>query len=203
MEASVTATPGKTMGRTSVGKASGGSSESERSERLNAKRVLRALRPYAAIAPSIVILAVFWIYPIFEMGGLSLYEWNLVNPEKVFVGLQNYITLFQDVQFRQTLVSTLIYMVFTVGLSVVLGMLCALHLKRVSRRNRFLQAVIFSPYVISLASISILWLWIMNRDYGLLNQILSVFGVSPIDWLGDSRVALASLIAISVWKSVG
>ena len=72
MEASVTTTPGKTMGRMSVGKTSGGSSESKRSERLNAKRVLRALRPYAAIAPSIAILAVFWIYPLFERGGLSL-----------------------------------------------------------------------------------------------------------------------------------
>nr|WP_083580673.1 sugar ABC transporter permease [Parolsenella massiliensis] len=203
METSIAATPGKTTGHAGAGKASGNSSESRAGERLNAKKVLRALRPYAAIAPSIVILAAFWIYPIFEMGGLSLCEWNLVNPEKVFVGLQNYVTLFQDAQFRQTLVSTLIYMVFTVGLSVVLGMLCALHLKRASRRNRFLQAVIFSPYVISLASISLLWLWIMNRDYGLLNQILSVFGVSPVDWLGDARVALASLIAISVWKSVG
>ena len=108
MEASIAATPGKMAGRPSVGKASGNSSESKAGERLNAKKVLRALRPYAAIAPSIVILAAFWIYPIFEMGGLSLCEWNLVNPERVFVGLQNYVTLFQDVQFRQTLVSTLI-----------------------------------------------------------------------------------------------
>lgn len=167
------------------------------------RKLARKLRPYAVIAPSIIVLIVFWIYPIFEMGGLSLYEWNLVSPTRKFVGLQNFINLVQDLQFRQTLLNTLIYMVFTVGLSVGLGMLCALHLKEASRRNRFLQAVVFSPYVISLASVSLLWLWIMNKDYGLLNQILSAFGIVPVDWLGDSRVALGSLIAISVWKSVG
>ena len=137
------------------------------------------------------------------MGGLSLYEWNLVSPTRKFVGLQNFINLAQDLQFRQTLLNTLLYMVFTVGLSVGLGMLCALHLKEASRRNRFLQAVVFSPYVISLASVSLLWLWIMNKDYGLLNQVLAIFGIAPVDWLGDSHVALGSLIAISVWKSVG
>ena len=167
------------------------------------KKAMRTLRPYVVIAPSITVLTVFWIYPIFEMGRLSLYEWNLVNPTRTFVGLQNFANLAQDLQFRQTLLNTLIYMVFTVGLSVGLGMLCALHLKAASRRNRFLQAVVFSPYVISLASVSLLWLWIMNKDYGLLNQVLSALGMSPVDWLGDSRVALGSLIAISVWKSVG
>lgn len=167
------------------------------------RKLLHMLRPYLVIAPSIAVLAIFWIYPIFEMGGLSLFEWNLVNPTRTFVGLENFVNLAQDLQFRQTLLNTLIYMVFTVGLSVALGMLCALHLKEASRRNRFLQAVVFSPYVISLASVSLLWLWIMNKDYGLLNQILSVFGIAPVDWLGDSHVALGSLIAISVWKSVG
>lgn len=167
------------------------------------KKVMRRLRPYLVIAPSIIVLTVFWIYPIFEMGGLSLYEWNLVSPTRKFVGLQNFINLAQDLQFRQTLLNTLLYMVFTVGLSVGLGMLCALHLKEASGRNRFLQAVVFSPYVISLASVSLLWLWIMNKDYGLLNQVLAIFGIAPVDWLGDSHVALGSLIAISVWKSVG
>ena len=167
------------------------------------KKVMRRLRPYLVIAPSIIVLTVFWIYPIFEMGGLSLYEWNLVSPTRKFVGLQNFINLAQDLQFRQTLLNTLLYMVFTVGLSVGLGMLCALHLKEAGRRNRFLQAVVFSPYVISLASVSLLWLWIMNKDYGLLNQVLAIFGMAPVDWLGDSHVALGSLIAISVWKSVG
>ena len=168
-----------------------------------AKRILRMLRPYILVGPSAIVLIVFWIVPIFQMGGLSLFDWNLVNPQRTFVGLKNFAGLIQDTQFHQTLANTLIYMVFTVGLSVSLGMLVALHLKEATRRNRFLQAVVFSPYVISLASVSLLWLWIMNKDYGLLNQILAVFGISAIDWLGDPRYALGSLIAISVWKSIG
>ncbi len=168
-----------------------------------AKRVFEKMRPYILIGPSVIVLVVFWIVPIFQMGGLSLFDWNLVNPQRTFVGLQNFVDLLHDTQFHQTLANTLIYMVFTVGLSVSLGMLVALHLKAATRRNRFLQAVVFSPYVISLASVSLLWLWIMNKDYGLLNEILAVFGVNPIDWLGDPHYAMGSLIAISVWKSVG
>ena len=63
--------------------------------------------------------------------------------------------------------------------------------------------MIFSPYVVSLASVALLWMWIMNKDYGLLNSILGFFDIGAVDWLGDSHVALVSLILISVWKSVG
>ncbi len=160
-------------------------------------------KPYLFVAPAVVILAIFWVYPILNMGYLSLFKWDLISPKMKFVGLENFQTLFADQQFWQTFANTVIYTVFVVGLGVTLGLFVAVYLKEHTKTNGFIQAVIFSPYVVSLASVALLWMWIMNKDYGLLNSILGFFGIGAVDWLGDSHVALASLILISVWKSVG
>lgn len=160
-------------------------------------------KPYLFVAPAVVILAIFWVYPILNMGYLSLFKWDLISPKMQFVGLQNFQALFADQQFWQTFVNTVIYTLFVVGLGVTLGLFVAVYLKEHTKTNGFIQAVIFSPYVVSLASVALLWMWIMNKDYGLLNSILGFFDIGAVDWLGDSHVALVSLILISVWKSVG
>ena len=165
--------------------------------------IFTRIKPYLLIAPSLIVLAIFWIYPIFNMGYLSLFKWDLIYPKMKLVGLANFHNLFSDPSFWQTLANTLIYTVFVVGIGVGLGLAIATYLRAHTRTNGFLQAVIFSPYVVSLASVALLWLWIMNKDYGLLNSVLNVFGMQAVDWLGDRNVALASLILISVWKSVG
>ena len=167
------------------------------------RRVLGAAKPYLIVAPAIAILLVFWVYPIFNMGYLSLFKWDLISPKMKFVGLDNFAAILADAQFWQTVSSTLIYTLFVVGFGVGLGMLVAVYLYERTKTNGFLQAVVFSPYVVSLASVALLWLWIMNKDFGLLNSLLAAVGLGPVDWLGDPRVALASLILISVWKSVG
>lgn len=160
-------------------------------------------KPCLFVAPAVVILAIFWVYPILNMGYLSLFKWDLISPKMQFVGLQNFQALFADQQFWQTFVNTVIYTLFVVGLGVTLGLFVAVYLKEHTKTNGFIQAVIFSPYVVSLASVALLWMWIMNKDYGLLNSILGFFDIGAVDWLGDSHVALVSLILISVWKSVG
>lgn len=169
----------------------------------SARHAAAKAKPYLFVAPAVVILAIFWVYPILNMGYLSLFKWDLISPKMKFVGLENFQTLFADQQFWQTFANTVIYTVFVVGLGVTLGLFVAVYLKEHTKTNGFIQAVIFSPYVVSLASVALLWMWIMNKDYGLLNSILGFLGIDAVDWLGDSHVALASLILISVWKSVG
>ncbi|MCB6346484.1 carbohydrate ABC transporter permease [Enterocloster lavalensis] len=160
-------------------------------------------KPYLLIAPSIVLLCVFCIYPIFSIISLSFYQWDMVTPFKKFVGLENFITLLGDAQFYRTLANTVIYVVCTVGFGVSLGLSAALYLSKKTRINSFLQSVAFTPYIVSLASIAMLWMWLMNKDFGLLNAVLAFVGAPPVDWLGNPRIALASLILIAVWKSVG
>lgn len=164
---------------------------------------MNTIKPYIFLAPALLILSVFSIYPILHMITLSFYEWNMISPVKTFVGLTNFINLVSDVKFYQIIGNTLIYVVFTVGLNIVLGMALALFLNKKTKINSFLQSIAFFPYIVSLASISLLWMWIMNKDFGLLNALLEFLHLQTIDWLGSTTYALISLIIISVWKGVG
>lgn len=160
-------------------------------------------KPYFLVAPAMILLCIFCIYPIFNMIGLSLYEWDMISPFKKFVGFRNFVKLATDRQFFQTLLNTVIYVVCTVGFGVGLGLLLAVFMSKKTKLNLLLQSVAFSPYIVSLASIALLWMWLMNSDFGFLNALLAVFHIPPIDWLGSPRFALMSLIIINVWKSVG
>lgn len=164
---------------------------------------MKKLKPYLFIAPALIIFLIFSIYPIFNMIGLSFYEWDFISPTKVFVGFKNYVNLFKDAEFFQTLTNTIVYMVLTVGIGLILGIFLALFLKKDTEVNKFMQSIIFSPYIVSLASVSFLWMWLMNTDFGLINYILSIFNIPAIDWLGSPKIALFSLVIISVWKTLG
>lgn len=164
---------------------------------------MHKVKPYLFIAPALIVFLVFSIYPIISMIQLSFFDWDLVSVNKTFVGIQNYLDLFADKMFWQTISNTFVYMILTVLLGVGFGILLALFLQKNTKINAFMQSIIFSPYIISLASVSFLWMWLMNKDYGLINYVLSFFGISSIDWLGDPKVALLSLVLISVWKTVG
>lgn len=165
-------------------------------------RAGRSATPYLMIAPSFGILALFVLYPIGYMIYLSFHKWNMIGPMK-YIGLQNFINLWSDADFWNVMGNTFQYTFFTVGFSVALGILIALHLKKNTFVNRFLQSVLFAPYVVSLVSIAFVWMWLMDTDFGLLNYVLSLFRMEKIGWLDDSKVAMYSLILVSVWKSLG
>lgn len=162
----------------------------------------RTLLPYLLIAPAMVVLFVFLLYPIGYMVYLSFFDWNMIKPME-FVGLENFINMFQNPEFVQTLLNTLQYTVFTLLFGMGLAILAALFLKENTRLNRFLQSAIFLPYVMPLVSVAFIFLWLMDTNYGLLNFILQALHLPAIDWLGSTSAAMPSLILVSVWKSVG
>lgn len=164
---------------------------------------MKKIKPYLFVAPALIIFLLFSIYPILSMVNLSLYDWDFVSPTKTFVGLSNFTSLFKDAGFYQTLKNTFVYMILTVGLGISCGVLLAVFLNKESKVNKLMQSIVFSPYIVSLASISFLWMWMLNTDYGLINGILSFFNLPAIDWLGSPKTALFSLVLISVWKTVG
>ena len=166
------------------------------------KGILKKLIPYLMITPAIIILGMFVIYPIFYMVYLSFFEWDLMQ-DKAFVGFDNFIILFNDETFWQVSINSFKYVFLTVSLSLVISILLALYLKKDTRINRALQSISFFPYIISLVSISFIWMWLMDSDYGLLNFFLQLFGINGIGWLDNPKYALNSLILIAIWKSIG
>ena len=162
----------------------------------------KALRPYLMIAPSIAIFGCFLLYPIAYMVYLSFFKWNLLGPKK-YIGLDNYRSLFANPEFYQVLGSSLHYMFLSVTCSIVLGLLLALFLRKDTPVNRFLQGTVFAPYIVPLVSVSFIWMWLMDTDFGFLNYLLSLLGMQPVGWLDDPKVALNSLVLVAVWKGLG
>ena len=164
--------------------------------------VSKGALPYLMVAPALTVLGVFVVYPILYMIYLSLFKWNMIGPMK-FVGFGNFVDMFTDSDFWQVMGNSFQYMAFTVALSIVLGLACALFFKRRSKVNNIMQTILFTPYVVSLISVAFIWMWLMDTDFGLLNFALSFFGLGPVGWLDDPKVAMYSLILVTVWKSLG
>lgn len=165
-------------------------------------KFIRSLMPYAMVAPALIILSVFVLYPIFYMIYLSFFKWDMMGTME-FIGIKNFVTMAGDSTFWLVMKNTFVYMIFTVTFSITLALLLALYLKNNTKTNALLQSVVFTPYIISLISVSFIWMWLMDSQYGLLNYVLHVFGIKGIGWLDDPNVAMFSLILVSVWKSVG
>jgi sn-glycerol 3-phosphate transport system permease protein len=159
--------------------------------------------PYVMILPAMIIFFLFFIIPIGYMIYLSFHDWNFVTPDMNFIGLTNYTTLANDGRFQQVLSNTVAYTLGTVGLTIIIALFIALWLNKKGLIYSFAQSSIFSPHIISLVSVSMLWMWIMDDSYGLLNQILNGLGMDSVNWLTDSKMVIISLIIVSVWKSVG
>lgn len=166
------------------------------------RKISSKVLPYLMIAPAMIILLVFVVYPILYMVYLSFFKWNMMS-DMQFVGLDNFKTLFTDDLFITVSGNTFYYVFFTVLFSIVLGLLGALYLKANTKVNTFLQSMLFVPHIVSLVSISFIWMWLMDTNFGLINYVLELVGIDGVKWLESPDMALTSIVIISVWKSVG
>ena len=165
-------------------------------------KILTAMRPYLMVAPAMAVFGVFILYPIFYMIYLSFFDWNLIGEMK-YIGLENYTDMLSDKDFWQVLGNSVYYMVMVVIFQMILSLLLAAYLNRNTRVNRILQSSAFTPYITSMVSVAFIWMWLMDSDYGLLNYLLSLIGLGPVGWLSDPKVAMNSLVLVSVWKGLG
>lgn len=167
-------------------------------------RIRQAIRPYLLILPAMLGIAVFVIYPVLYLAYLSLYKYNLMNPAKSkYVGLENYAAIFAREDFYKALMNTALYTVGTVVLTLAVSLAIAVWLKQSTKMNAFIQAGIFTPHIVSVVSISLVWLWMMEPNLGFLNFVLKSVGLPTSQWLQSSDTALISVIIVAVWQGIG
>lgn len=171
---------------------------------MDKKRLNELFRPYLMIAPAMAGIFLFVIYPMIFLGYLSLYDYNLMNAAKSkFIGFDNFIEIFTRDDFYKSLSNTFLYTVGVVILTLLLSLMIAVWLSKKSKFNVFVQAGIFTPHVVSIVSISLVWLWMMEPNLGFLNYVLKAFGLPTSQWLQSSKSALMSVIIVSVWQGIG
>ena len=156
------------------------------------------------ILPAAVLFVLFFLTPFLQGLWLSLHQWDGFSPPR-FLGLANYERLFSDRIFLGALRNNIIFVVAVVVLKNVLGLAVALLLERAIFGRAFFRAAAFIPVTMSFVAVGLLWSWIYNPVFGLLNAALDLVGLSALkmSWLGDENIALYSVIAVDVWKWLG
>jgi multiple sugar transport system permease protein len=139
--------------------------------------------------------------PILGAAMLSFTEWDAPLPIS-FVGIKNYVSMVQDELFGKTIINTLYYASGTVPIGIVLGLILALAVSPVRKGVAIFRTIIFLPVVISGVATTLLWGMIFNPRFGLLNAILSLFGMQGPAWIHDEKWAMPAIILMSIW-SVG
>jgi multiple sugar transport system permease protein len=171
---------------------------------------MHAMRRYKLIgflylAPALLFVLVFTAYPFAQMVWVSFNSWSLITPPK-FIGLDNYTRAFHDRQFWVSLTYSLKYTVLITPILMVGGYLIALLVAQNTAVRRLTRTVVFVPFVIGLGASSLLWYWLFNPTFGLIDKALLDFGLisKRVNWLGtDADLSTWAIIVSIVWKVIG
>ncbi|BDH62814.1 ABC transporter permease [Lysinibacillus sp. PLM2] len=166
--------------------------------------ILNLIRPYVMIAPAMIGIGLFVFYPLVYLFYISLFDFNLMNRLKSeFIGFQNYAEILAREDFYDVLKNTLVYTIGVVLFTIIISLFVAFWLKKQSKLNFIVQAGIFTPHVISIVSISLVWMWLMEPNHGLLNFVLNSLNLPTSQWLQSSSSSMLSIIIVSVWGNIG
>lgn len=171
-------------------------------------RLREALIGWAFSAPFMIVFLVFLALPILASFILSFTGFslgNLVDPFSApFVGLDNYVRLLHDEKFLQAAFNTAYFVVVGVVLNVALGLGAAVALNRgITRFRAVFRVGYYLPVVTSIVAIAVIWRFLFNADFGLVNGVLQAVGIKGPDWLGNPTLAMPVIIALAVWRNFG
>jgi multiple sugar transport system permease protein len=150
--------------------------------------------------PAILFLGVFMVYPLVDQVRVSLRSVSNDN-DGGFVGIDNYVSVLQDSNFWNSVLITLQFALSCLILELALGLGLALAISRIVRGGGVLRTLVLIPTMITPAVAAINFRLIANYSTGILNWLLSLVGIPPVDWVGDPRTAMAALVAADVWRN--
>lgn len=153
------------------------------------------------IAPSVILICSLLVYPVFYGVWLSLFKKHSFFPDQRFVGIANYIYLMKNSEFWMSIWYGTVYSVSTIFFQIIIGIVAALIVNEAFKGRNFVRGVILFPYVIPTVVAIILWKWLLNDQFGLVNYILMSMGIveNPLSWMGKDRIMI-TLILISIWE---
>lgn len=159
-------------------------------------------------SPALLVIAVFFFLPVLAALLLSLTDFDIYALADLdnlrFVGLRNYVRLLETPLFWKALGNTLLFVVLGVPLSIVLSLGTALLLNAgVARLKGIFRTALFAPVVTTLVAVAVIWKYLLHTQYGLINYVLGLVGIDPVDWLGDPSWSMPAIVLFAVWKNYG
>lgn len=171
--------------------------------RRNSNWLIEGFYPYASVLPALLVIVLFTIYPVFYAVRISFYQYILTKPNShPFIGLKNFHDVITSYYFKNSLINTSIYTIASVTGVIIFGLIVALLLNTKIRSVNALKIIILLPWAIPAVVAGLMWKWILNSDFGILNGILYSLGAieSYIPFLADPILAKLSLIMAHIWK---
>lgn len=164
---------------------------------------MKAVHAWLLLLPAVTLLAAFTHYPAVATLWHSFFSTPKGRRPAVFVGLDNYQAMRDDPVFWQALWNNLWFALGTVPASVALALVMALWVNRKLAGRGFLRLSYFTPTVLPMVAVANIWLFFYTPQYGLIAQVMQVFGLPGVNWLGSRETALPALMLVSVWKEAG
>jgi multiple sugar transport system permease protein len=173
--------------------------------RHSARRARRNWDAYVFLAPGFVVFSLFTLFALAFVIYLTFHEWSIIEPEKPFVGLQNYRDLIEDERFRRSVINTFYFTGAAVPLGMIVGLSIALLLNQPLRGRWVFRTAYYLPAITPFVVSAIIWKWLYNGDFGLFNYYLLKTNLihEPLAWLSDKQLAMPSVILMTVWTAVG
>jgi multiple sugar transport system permease protein/sn-glycerol 3-phosphate transport system permease protein len=155
------------------------------------------------VSINVALLTVFIFYPLGKGIELSLYQWDFISPVQTFVGAKNYVRMWSDRTFWQVMQNTFVYTFFSVICTILCAFGLALLLSLPLRGRNFVRGLVFLPTLLSGAAIALVFNYILDGRYGLLQNFLSMVGLKSPEWYTNPQWAMVSIILTVVWKQSG
>jgi len=167
-----------------------------------------SIAAWGFVAPALIVIGAFFVLPVAAGLALSFTDFDIYALADMrnlrLVGLSNYLDLLRTPAFWQALANTLYFVAVGVPLSIGLSLGSALLLhSRLARFAPFFRTALFAPVVTTLVAVAVVWRYLFQTRYGMVNYLLQHLGVGPLDWLGDPHLAMPTIILLAVWKNFG
>lgn len=155
------------------------------------------------VLPAFILFLIFFIYPIFTAINNGFTSWNGISKNVTYIGLDNYVMAFQDMAFWKSVRNNVYFILFSCLIQVPLIIFFSLLIANVKKFKGLYKTAVFMPSIMSTAVIGILWGFIYNPDFGLMNEVLGIFGIDPIYWLSDKNWAMIAILITNAWQWTG
>lgn len=170
---------------------------------LSSSRSREAMIAYFFIAPFFLFFLVFTARAVVSGINVSFYDWNVLAPTHKWLGLQNYETLLKDPLWWTSLRNTVVFAVLTVTGTTIVALAAALVVNQPIRGRDFFRVVFYAPGVLSVGVVGIIWQWMLDKDFGIVNYGLNLIGLPKVEWLSNANIVLPSLSLVTVWWGFG
>lgn len=162
-----------------------------------------AIAAYTFLAPFLIFFAIFFVRATIASVEMSFYDWRLLRPTRPYIGIQNYLELFDDPIWWDSVVHTLYFTAMTVVGTSLVGLAAALAVTRPIHGRGFFRVLLYIPQLMSVGAVGLIWNWLWSGQFGVINYLLSFLGIRPINWLGEPNLVLPVLSFTTIWWTFG